>query len=85
VRVDDVGNEMNRAHIKEDRVMFAMQTSDDKITRRKDTVKVDTSTEPPVYAQSPKSRTFSMQMRDAIGALHREEDEVSEVEDKQNL
>jgi hypothetical protein len=76
LRIEDKEEEGKNMGVKEDRVVSAPQSSRNETTRGENIGTEDPLSEPPLSAQSLKSRTFSMEMTDALEALHREEEAV---------
>jgi hypothetical protein len=76
LRIEDREKEGKNMGVKEDRVVSAPQSSRNETTRGENVGTEDPPSDPPMSAQSLKSRTFSMEMTDALEALHREEEAV---------
>jgi hypothetical protein len=72
VRAETEEDSMNNTHGKEDSVIVAPQASSDEARAPEET---DVQPEPSASTQYRKSRTFSMEMTDAIEALHRKDEE----------
>jgi hypothetical protein len=72
VRAETEEDLINNTHGKEESVIVAPQASSDETRAPEET---DAPSEPFSSTQHRKSRTFSMEMTDAIEALHRKEEE----------
>jgi hypothetical protein len=73
---------VNKTHIDEDKILFATPAYNTETFEKENAIATDKFESPPVVAPSMRSRTFSMEMDDAIEALHREDEEVIVIDGK---